>query len=155
MANIKSAKKRARQAITRRAHNMSRRSMLRTAIKRVLEAVEKGDGALASSAFVAASSILDKSLKSGLIHKNKAARHKSQLAKKLKAIGAPSLLKAEESVKIVKAKAEKKSAKKPSEKKKSEKKKEGKAEKPAVKKQASSTKAKGQSKKAEAEKTED
>ncbi len=96
MANIKSAKKRARQDVDRRAHNMSRRSMLRTSIKRVLEAIDKKDVELASTAFVSATSVLDKAVKSGLIHKNKAARHKSHLSDKLRAIGAASVLKAQE-----------------------------------------------------------
>ncbi len=95
MANIKSAKKRARQSVKRRAHNMSRRSMLRTAIKRVLEAIEKGEGASASGVYSNACSVLDKAVKAGLIHKNKAARHKSHLSQKLKAIGAPSPVKSE------------------------------------------------------------
>lgn len=141
MANIQSAKKRARQAVARRAHNMSRRSMLRTAIKRVLEAIEKNDPALASTMFVAACSILDKSVKSGLIHKNKAARHKSHLSQKLKAIGAPSLLKtldkteSKKEVKPVVKKAAKTTSEKPAKEKAEPKaKKEATAEKkPAAK----------------------
>ncbi len=155
MANIKSAKKRARQAIDRRAHNMSRRSMLRTAIKRVLEAIEKKDVELASTAFVSATSVLDKSVKTGLIHKNKAARHKSHLCDKLRAIGASSVLKAQEKSarKETSAAAEKApAAKKEAKEKVAAKPVKEKAEKPAKKSTASADKPKAPAKKSAAKK---
>lgn len=79
MANIASAKKRARQAEQRRQHNQARRSMLRSSIKRVVKAVEAGDKAQAEAAFKAAVPVIDRMATQGLIHKNKAARHKSRL----------------------------------------------------------------------------
>ncbi len=111
MANIKSAKKRARQSVKRRAHNMSRRSMLRTSIKRVLEAIQVGEGSSASAVYVSTCSVLDKAVKAGLIHKNKAARHKSHLSQKLKAIGAPAPTKKVASSEAKPVKTEKKAPK--------------------------------------------
>lgn len=87
MANIKSAKKRARQADKRNAHNSSVRSMLRTAIKKVVKAIDAGDQPGAESALKAAVPIIDRISAHGFIHKNKAARHKSRLSAKIKALG--------------------------------------------------------------------
>ena len=86
MANIKSAKKRARQAETHRARNASARSMLRTAVKRVLKALNAKDHASAQAAFAVAQPILDRYSARGLIHRNKAARHKSRLTARIKAL---------------------------------------------------------------------
>ncbi|PTC01161.1 30S ribosomal protein S20 [Thalassospira xiamenensis] len=86
MANIKSAKKRAVQAEKNRRHNASRRSMMRTQLKKVLTAVEAGDKAAAQQAFADLTPILDRYAGKGLIGKNKAARHKSRLNAKIKAI---------------------------------------------------------------------
>ena len=86
MANIKSAKKRAIQAEKRRQHNASRRSMTRTSLKKVLAAIDAGDKEAAQTAFVAAQPLLDRMASRGLIHKNKAARHKSRLAAQIKAL---------------------------------------------------------------------
>ena len=86
MANIKSAKKRAIQAEKRRQHNASRRSMTRTSLKKVVAAIEAGDKEAAQQAFSVATPILDRYATKGLIHKNKAARHKSRLAAKIKAL---------------------------------------------------------------------
>ena len=86
MANIKSAKKRAIQAEKRRQHNASRRSMTRTSLKKVIAAIEAGDKEAAQTAFTAAQPILDRMASRGLIHKNKAARHKSRLAAQIKAL---------------------------------------------------------------------
>ena len=88
MANIKSAKKRAKQTVVRNARNAAQRSMLRTAVKKVLKALDANDAAAAQAAFVVAQPILDRFSARGLIHKNKAARHKSRLAAKLKAMSA-------------------------------------------------------------------
>ena len=87
MANIKSAKKRAIQAEKRRQHNASRRSMTRTSLKKVVAAIEAGDKAAAQTAFAAAQPVLDRMAARGLIHKNKASRHKSRLAAQIKALG--------------------------------------------------------------------
>lgn len=86
MANIKSAKKRARQADKRNAHNSSVRSMLRTAIKKVVKAIEAGDQSGAETALKAAVPVIDRISAHGFIHKNKAARHKSRLAAKVKSL---------------------------------------------------------------------
>jgi small subunit ribosomal protein S20 len=87
LANIKSAKKRAKQAVVRNARNSSQRSMLRTSVKKVLKAIEAGDAAAANAAFATAQPILDRFAARGLIHKNKAARHKSRLTARIRAIG--------------------------------------------------------------------
>ena len=86
MANIKSAKKRAKQAVVRNARNASQRSMLRTAVKKVLKALGDNDAAAAQAAFQTAQPILDRFSSRGLIHKNKAARHKSRLNARIKAL---------------------------------------------------------------------
>ncbi|MCB1555059.1 MAG: 30S ribosomal protein S20 [Xanthomonadales bacterium] len=88
MANIKSAKKRAKQTIVRNARNVAQRSMLRTAVKKVLKALDANDAAAATEAFNAAQPILDRFAARGLIHKNKAARHKSRLTARIRAISA-------------------------------------------------------------------
>ena len=87
MANIKSAIKRARQNPKRRLHNASRRSMLRTYIKRVVAAIDAKDKNLAQEAFKDAQPVIDRAATNGLIHKNKAARHKSRLSQRIKALG--------------------------------------------------------------------
>ena len=86
MANIKSAKKRAIQAEKARKHNASRRSMTRTYVKKVVAAIAAGDKAAAQAAIEAAQPILDRMATKGLIHKNKAARHKTRLAAQIKAL---------------------------------------------------------------------
>ncbi|MFO7641789.1 MAG: 30S ribosomal protein S20 [Candidatus Competibacteraceae bacterium] len=79
MANTAQAKKRARQAEKHRQHNASMRSMLRTYIKRVIKAIQTGDQAKAESEYRIAVPIIDRMARKGLIHANKAARHKSRL----------------------------------------------------------------------------
>ena len=79
MANIKSAKTRAVQSEKARKHNASRRSMMRTFIKKVYAAIEAGDKATALKAFNEMQPIVDRQAAKGLIHKNKAARHKANL----------------------------------------------------------------------------
>lgn len=86
MANIKSAKKRARQSEARRQRNASARSMVRTSIKKVIKAIRSGDKAAAQAAMSAAQPIIDRYAARGLIHKNKAARHKSRLSMHIKAM---------------------------------------------------------------------
>jgi small subunit ribosomal protein S20 len=86
VANIKSAKKRAIQAENRRQHNASRRSFTRTCIKKVLAAIAAGDKDGAQAALATATPILDRMATKGLIHKNKAARHKSRLSAQIKAL---------------------------------------------------------------------
>ena len=86
MANIKSAKKRARQSEVRREHNASMRSRMRTAIKRVRKAIDSGDKAGASSALQSAYSVLDSTVGTGVVHRNMAARRKSRLAAAIKSM---------------------------------------------------------------------
>ena len=88
MANIKSAKKRAKQTVVRNARNAGQRSMLRTAVKKVLKALDANDAAAAREAFTIAQPLLDRFAARGLIHKNKAARHKSRLTARIKALAA-------------------------------------------------------------------
>ena len=88
MANTKQAAKRARQAVKQRAHNMSQRTELRTAIKKVAAAVAAGDKAKAEAVFKSSTSTIDSIADKNIIHKNKAARHKSRLSAAIKAIGA-------------------------------------------------------------------
>ena len=79
MANIASARKRARQAVKNRAHNVALRSRFRTAMKAVLKPLKQGDAQAATEAYKKAVSVIDSTVSKGLIHKNKAARHKSRL----------------------------------------------------------------------------
>ncbi len=88
MANIKSARKRARQAEKTRLHNMGLRSKMRTHIKDVIKAVEKGDHEAATAAYKAAVPVIDSMINKGIVNKNKAARHKSRLNKMVKGLAA-------------------------------------------------------------------
>jgi len=86
LANSAQARKRARQADVSRKLNASQRSMLRTYIKNVIKAVEAGDSEAAQTAYRKAVPVIDKSVGKGLIHKNKAARHKSRLSHRVRAL---------------------------------------------------------------------
>ena len=86
MANSAQARKRARQAETRRQHNASRRSTMRTYLKRVVNLIAAGDKEGATEAYKEAVPLIDRSANEGLIHKNKAARHKSRLNAQIKAL---------------------------------------------------------------------
>ena len=86
MANSPQARKRARQNDKRRAHNASLRSLVRTKIKQVLTAIRSGDADAARTAFDAAIPVIDRMAGRGIIKKNKAARHKSRLNAKVKAL---------------------------------------------------------------------
>jgi small subunit ribosomal protein S20 len=86
MANSKQAEKRARQAVKLRSQNMSQRSTLRTAIKKVQAAVASGDKAAAQAAFKETVSTIDQIADKKIIHKNKAARHKSRLSAAVKGL---------------------------------------------------------------------
>ena len=88
MANSPQAKKRARQAEKRRAHNASLRSLVRTVIKKVDAAVRSGDAEAAKTAYASAVPVIDRMADKGIIHKNKAARHKSRLNAQVKALAA-------------------------------------------------------------------
>ena len=88
MANIKSAQKRARQAEKLRKHNMGLRSMMRTKIKKVVNACDAGDRDAAQAAYKEAVPVIDSMINKGLVTKNKAARHKSRLNKRVKGLSA-------------------------------------------------------------------
>jgi small subunit ribosomal protein S20 len=84
MANIKSARKRARQAVGRREHNMSLRTEVRTAIKNAKKAIAAGKAADAAKALQASQRIIDRVVAKGILHRNAGDRHKSRLAHALK-----------------------------------------------------------------------
>jgi small subunit ribosomal protein S20 len=88
LANSAQARKRARQADKHRAHNVALRSRMRTAAKKVIKAIESGDTEAATAAFKSAAPVIDGSVSKGLIHKNKAARDKSRMNAKIKAMSA-------------------------------------------------------------------
>lgn len=88
MANSPQAKKRARQAEKRRTHNASLRSLVRTKIKNVVNAIGSGDAEQAKAAYDSAVPVIDRMADKGIIHKNKAARHKSRLNSQVKALAA-------------------------------------------------------------------
>lgn len=86
MANTLQAKKRARQAEKARGHNAGLRSGMRTLVKNVSKAIATGDKARAEAAYKAALPVVDRMARKGIIHKNKAARHKSHLNQRLRAL---------------------------------------------------------------------
>ena len=86
MANIKSAQKRARTAEKTRKHNQGLRSRMRTKIKDVLKAVDAGDKDKAVAAYKDAVPVIDSMVNKGIVTKNKAARHKSRLNARVKAL---------------------------------------------------------------------
>ncbi len=87
MANSPQARKRVRQAVKNRQHNASQRTMLRTYIKRVQRAVAEGDKDKAQVALQSAVPVIDRMAHKGLIHANKAARHKSRLSRHVNKLG--------------------------------------------------------------------
>ena len=86
MANSPQARKRAKQNNKRRARNASLRSLVRTKMKQVLAAVGAGEHVAAQEAFNSAVPVIDRMANKGIINKNKAARHKSRLNAKVKAL---------------------------------------------------------------------
>ena len=86
MANIKSARKRAHQAIGLRAHNMKLRTEGRTAIKNVKKAVAAGDKDAAAKTLLQSQRVIDRIVAKGILHRNAGNRHKSRLAHALKAL---------------------------------------------------------------------
>lgn len=87
MANSKSAQKRAKQTVVRRAHNMALRSRMRTAVKKVLAAIQGGDREAAEAEYRAAVPVIDGMVNKGLVHRNKAARQKSRLNARVRTLG--------------------------------------------------------------------
>jgi small subunit ribosomal protein S20 len=86
LANSLSARKRARQAEKHRLRNASQRSLVRTRIKKVVAAIKAGDKGAAETAYKAAVPAIDRSVGQGLMHRNKAARHKSRLNAHIRAM---------------------------------------------------------------------
>jgi small subunit ribosomal protein S20 len=86
MANIKSARKRARQAQVRRVHNMSLRTAVRTAVKNVTKAVAGGDKAAAAKVLRDSQRVIDRVVAKGVLHRNAGDRHKSRLAHALRTL---------------------------------------------------------------------
>ena len=84
MANIKSARKRAHQAIGRRTHNMKLRTEVRTAIKNVKKAVAGGNKDAAAKMLLQSQRVIDRIVAKGILHRNAGNRHKSRLAHALK-----------------------------------------------------------------------
>ena len=84
--DTKQAAKRARKSVEQRGNNVSLRTALRTAIKKIQKAIAGGDPAKADATLKAEVSTIDRTASRGIIHKNKAARQKSRLAKKAKAL---------------------------------------------------------------------
>jgi small subunit ribosomal protein S20 len=86
MANTKSAEKRARQALVRRTQNVTQRSKVRSVVRKVVAAIQTGNKAEATAALKNATPIIDAMARKRMIHRNKAARHKSRLARQAKAL---------------------------------------------------------------------
>ncbi len=86
MANSRHATNRARQGERRRQHNATLRSRMRTFLKKVVNAIESGDRKAAESAYKEAVPLIDSSAGKNIIHANKAARHKSRLNARIRAM---------------------------------------------------------------------
>jgi len=86
LANIKSAKKRARQAVKRRAHNVALRSKVRNAVRKVMKDITSGDKAVAQASFKEVVPQIDRMATKGILRKSRAAHYKSQLNAKLRAM---------------------------------------------------------------------
>jgi small subunit ribosomal protein S20 len=86
LANIQSAKKRARQAIKRRAHNVAMRSRVRNAVRRVVKAIASGNKDEAKASYAAVVPEIDRMATKGILTKSRAAHYKSQLNAKLRAM---------------------------------------------------------------------
>lgn len=86
MANIKSARKRARQALVRRDHNMALRTRVRSAIKDVKKALAAGNKDQATKELRDAQGVIDRVVAKGILHRNAGDRHKSRLAQAIKGL---------------------------------------------------------------------
>ncbi len=86
MANTAQARKRARQAETHRQRNAAQRSEMRTYVKKVVKAIDAKDKEAAEAAYKQTVPVVDSAVSKGLIHKNKAARHKSRLNSRIRAM---------------------------------------------------------------------
>ena len=86
MANIKSARKRARQAVARRGHNVALRTEVRTAIKNVKKALAAGNKDEAAKSMRESQRVIDRVVAKGILHRNAGDRHKSRLAQAIKGL---------------------------------------------------------------------
>ena len=86
MANTAQARKRVRQATKARVANAAKKSQFRTSIKNVLKSISDKNAEQSKKNFIIAVSCIDKLAAKGIIHKNKAARHKSRLNNKIKSL---------------------------------------------------------------------
>jgi small subunit ribosomal protein S20 len=86
MANTAQARKRARQAVKQRAHNMSQRSTLRTAVKKIRKAIDAGDKNAAQAVFKDSQCVIDSIADKKVVHKNTVARYKSRLSAAIKSM---------------------------------------------------------------------
>jgi small subunit ribosomal protein S20 len=86
LANSKQSAKRARQGEKRRQRNIALRSRMRTAIKSVLHAVEAGDADKAATLYKDAVPKIDTMVTKGIVHRNQAARAKSRLNARIRAL---------------------------------------------------------------------
>ncbi|MGA3156408.1 MAG: 30S ribosomal protein S20 [Steroidobacteraceae bacterium] len=86
MANTKSADKAARQAQQHRVRNIALRSRMRSAIRKVIDAVASSNKEQARSSYLAAVPLIDTLVNKNIIHRNQADRHKSRLAARVKAL---------------------------------------------------------------------
>ncbi len=86
MANIASAKKRARQSEKHRQHNVTLRTRIRSAVRKIEKAIEAGKKDEATSAFRTATPVIDSMVNKGIVHKNNAARSKSRLNARIHAM---------------------------------------------------------------------
>ena len=88
MPNKKSAERRVRIAERNRLYNKFWTSRCKTAVKRVLEAVESGNTEQATKSFNTAQSVIDKAVVKGVMHRNTAARRKQLMSRRMKAMNA-------------------------------------------------------------------
>jgi small subunit ribosomal protein S20 len=86
MANIKSVRKRAKQAVVRRGHNLGLRTAVRTAIKTVKKAIAAGNKDAAIKALIESQRAIDRVVAKGVLHRNAGDRHKSRLAHAIKGL---------------------------------------------------------------------
>ena len=86
MANTAQTRKRARQNDSQRAHNASLRSIFRTAVKKIVKAIQTGDKEVAAESYKENVAVIDRIADKKIVHKNKAARHKSRLNTAIKSL---------------------------------------------------------------------
>jgi len=86
VANTRSAEKAARQAEKHRTRNVALRSRMRTAVRNVTAAISGGNKAVAKTSYIQAVPVIDSLVSKQIIHRNKAARHKSRLAARIRSM---------------------------------------------------------------------